>query len=87
MLYPKTLQDAIKRALTLKAGLQLANGMHLGRSPQVMQVSTGVYCHQDGLKGCVYQVNVRHSQPRSNAHWKCGGLGHFEKDCKATLNF
>ena len=33
---PRTLQDAFERALTLEAGLQLAKGVHLGRSPQVM---------------------------------------------------
>ena len=63
----KTLQDAFKRALTLEAGLQLAKGIHLGRSPQVMQVSASVSCHHDGLKGYVHQVNVRDSQARSNA--------------------
>ena len=36
----KTLQDIFERAVTLEAGLQLAKGVHLGRSPQVMQVST-----------------------------------------------
>ena len=36
----RTLQDAFKRALTLEAGLQLAEGVHLGKFPQVMQVST-----------------------------------------------
>ena len=82
----RTLQDSFKRALTLEAGLQLAKGVHLGRFPQVMQVSPSTPCHHDGLEGCVHQVNVRDSQARSNACWKCGGLGHFQKDCKATLN-
>ena len=48
---PRTLQDAFKRVLTLEAGLQLAKGVHLGRSPQVMQVSTSVPCHHNGLGG------------------------------------
>ena len=30
---PRTLQDAFKKALTLEAGLQLAKGVYLGRSP------------------------------------------------------
>ena len=84
---PKTLQDALKRALNLEAGLHLAKGVHLGRSFQVMQVSTGVSCHQDGLEGCVHQANVRDSQGWSNACWRCGGLCHFQKYYKATLNF
>ena len=83
---PRTLQDALERALTLEAGLHLAKGEHLGRSPQVMQVSTSVPHHHNGLECCIHQVNVRDSQARSNAFWKCGGLGHFQKDCKATLN-
>ena len=55
----RTLQDAFERVLTLEAGLQLAKGVHLGRSPQVIQVPTSVSCHHDRLKGCVHQVNVR----------------------------
>ena len=43
----RTLQDAFERALTLEAGLQLAEGVHLQRSFQVMQVSTNVSCHHD----------------------------------------
>ena len=82
----RTLQDAFRRALSLEAGLQLAEGVHLGRSPQVKQVSTSESCHHDSLEGCVHQANVRDSGARSNAFWKCGGLGHFQKDCKATLN-
>ena len=82
----KTLQDALTRALTLKAGLELAMGVNLGRSPQVMHVSTSVSCQQDRLEGCVHQVNVRDSWTRSNACWKCGGLGHSQKDSKTTLN-
>ena len=50
-----------------------------------------------GFHGCIlslrrtqrvlHQVNVRDSRARSKACWKCRGLGHFQKDCKATLNF
>ena len=50
-------------------------------------VSADTSCHQEGLKGSVHQVNVRNSRARFNACWKCGGLGHFQKDCKATLSF
>ena len=56
---PRTLQDAFERALTLETGLQLAED--LGRSPQVMQVSTSAPCHHNSLEGCVHQVNVRYS--------------------------
>ena len=68
---PRTLQDAFERALILEARLQLAEGIHLGRSPHVMQVSTSVTCHHDGLGNWVHQVNVRDSHARSSACWKC----------------
>ena len=83
---PRTLHDSFERALALEGGLQLAKGVHFGRSPQVMQVLTSASCHHDGLEGCVYQVIVRDSWARSNACWKCGVLDHFQKGCKATLN-
>ena len=82
----RALQAALERALALETGLQLAEGVHLGRFPQVMQVSTSAPFHSDSLKGCVHQVHVRDSHARSNACSKCGELGHFQKDCKATLN-
>ena len=56
---PKTLQDAFERPLALEAGLQLAEGVHLGISPQVMQIFTSAPFHHDSLDGCVHQVNVR----------------------------
>ena len=46
---PRTLQDAFKWTLTLEAGLQLAKGVHLGRSTQVMHVSTSASCHHNGM--------------------------------------
>ena len=52
----------------------------------MIQVSTGACCYHDGLDSCVHQVNVGDSHAKSNACWKCGGLGHFQKECKATLN-
>ena len=67
----RTLQDTSKRPLALEAGLQLADSVHLGRFPQVMQVSTSVSCHHNGLKECIHQVNVRDSSARSNACWSC----------------
>ena len=82
----RTLQGTFERPLALEAGLQLAEGVHLGQFPQVMQVSTSASCHHDVLKGCVHLVSVRDSQTRSNACLTCGGLGHVQKDCKATLN-
>ena len=80
------LQYVLERTLTPEACLQLAKDVHLGRSPQVMKVFTGVSTHHIGLDRCVHQVNARDSQTRSNACWKCRVLGHFQKNCKAILN-
>ena len=54
------LQDAFKKALTLEAGLQLAEDVYLGRPPQVKQVSTDAqkqYNHE-GCDRCVHQVHI-----------------------------
>ena len=52
---PRPPLDAFEKVLTLEGGIQLAVGVHLGRSFQVMQVSTDEHesCSQDGLDGCV----------------------------------
>ena len=75
----RTLQDAFRRALTLEAGLQLAEGVHLGKFPRVMQVSNSESYHHNSLEGCVHQANVMDSEARSNACWKCGGLRQLSK--------
>ena len=66
----RTLEDAFERALTREAGLHLAKGAYLGRSPQVMQVSTSASCHHYRLNGCIHQFNVRDSEARSNTCWR-----------------
>ena len=49
---PRALQDVFKRILTLEASLQLADGVHHGRPPKVMQVPTDVpgLCSHEGLE-------------------------------------
>ena len=39
------------------------------------------------LKGVYTKLILEVSIARSNACWKCGGLGHFKKDYKAALSF
>ena len=50
---PRTLQDAFKRALSLEAGIYLAESIHLVRLLQVIQVSTdGPWqCSQKAIMG------------------------------------
>ena len=45
------LPNAFQRVLTLEAGLQLAEGVHLGRPYQVMWIYADSYdsCSHDGL--------------------------------------
>ena len=73
----RTLQDVFKKALTLEAGLQLDMFLHLGRPSQIMQVSV-IVAEQDSaddLYGCVHQFCMKDNRVRSNACWRCGGIG------------
>ena len=53
----RILQDTFKNTLTFETDLQLAECVHLGRPPQVMQISvhTKDLCSHDGLHGCTHQ--------------------------------
>ena len=66
---PRTPQDGFEKALTMEAGLQLSEGVHLGRSFQMIQISTDEHesCSQDGLDGCVHQMHIKDNRTRSNA--------------------
>ena len=59
----------------------------LGRPSQVIQVSTDglEQCIQVGRDGYVHKANIKNSRAWSNACWRCGGIGHFHKDCMTTL--
>ena len=71
---PIRLQEEFTKALILEAGLQLAEGVHLGK-PQVMQVSKDAtkQCNTEGTDCRAPQVHVKDNWERSNACWKCGG--------------
>ena len=83
---PQTLQDVFEKALTLGAGSQLVDGVHLRRFSQVMQVSIDEpnQCGSDNLDRFVHQVQVRGNWVESNGYWMCGDI-YFHKDCTTTL--
>ena len=80
------LQDVFEKAFTLKAGLQLAKGIHLGRSPQVMQVSIDANeaYNQERFNRCVHQMHIKDNRARLNACWICEGIEPFHKDCTTS---
>ena len=55
------LQDAFKSALTLWAGLQLAEGVHLEDHPRKCRSSTHLHdpCSPGGLYGWVHQIMLK----------------------------
>ena len=67
----RTLQDVFKRALALEAGFHLAEGVHLGRSPHVMQVFISAACHHDVLTAVHTRSMLERVMHRANACWKC----------------
>ena len=70
---PQNLQQCFEKALRLEASLQLSEGVIMARKTAVMNVDIDV---ED-------EVNlVRDVRTRSNACYKCGEMGHFQRDCK-----
>ena len=57
---PRTLQDTFEKVLTLKAGLQLAKGVHQGRYLQVKWIFTDAhkFYNQEGLMG-VHLMHIK----------------------------
>ena len=70
---PQNLQQCFEKALRLEASLQLSEGVNMARKTAVMNVDVDV---ED-------EINmVRDVRARSNACYKCGEMGHFQRDCK-----
>ena len=70
---PQNLQQCFEKALRLEASLQLSEGVNMARKTAVMNVDVEV---ED-------EINmVRDVRARSNACYKCGEMGHFQRDCK-----
>ena len=71
--YPQNLQQCFEKALRLEACLQLLEGVNMARKTAVMNVDVDI---DD-------EINiVRDVRARSNACYKCGEMGHFQRDCK-----
>ena len=70
---PQNLQQCFEKALRLEASLQLSEGVNMARRTTVMNVDVGTEDESNLIK------DVR---ARSNACYKCGEMGHFQRDCK-----
>ena len=70
---PQNLHQCFEKALRLEASLQLSEGVNMARKTAVMNVDVDV--------GDEINI-VRDVRARSNACYKCGEMGHFQRDCK-----
>ena len=70
---PQNLQQCFEKALRLEASLQLSEGVNVAWRTTVMNVNL------DGDD----EINlIKGARARSNACYKCGEVGHFQRDCK-----
>ena len=70
---PQNLQQCFEKALRLEASLQLSEGVNMAQKTTVMNVDVDT---DD-------EVNlIKDVRARSNACYKCGEMGHFQRDCK-----
>ena len=72
---PQNLQQCFEKALRLEASLQLSEGVNMAQKTTVMNVE--VDDDDDDEVNLIKDVRAR-----SNACYKCGEMGHFQRDCK-----
>ena len=70
---PQNLQQCFEKALRLEASLQLLEGVNMAHKTTVMNVEVDANDEVNFIK------DIR---ARSNACYKCGEVGHFQRDCK-----
>ena len=70
---PQNLQQCFEKALRLEASLQLSEGVNMTQKTTVMNVDVDT---ED-------EINlIKDVRARSNVCYKCGEMGHFQRDCK-----
>ena len=70
---PQNLQQCFEKPLRLEASLQLSEGVNMAQKTTIMNVDVDT---DD-------EVNlIKDVRARSNACYKCGEMGHFQRDCK-----
>ena len=70
---PQNLQQCFEKALRLEASLQLSEGINMARRMMVMNID---------LEGDEEINLIKDARARLNACYKCGEVGHFQRDCK-----
>ena len=70
---PQNLQQCFEKALRLEASLQLSEGVNMAWRTMVMNIN---------LEGDEEINLIKDARARSNACYKCGEVGHFQRDCK-----
>ena len=70
---PHNLQQCFEKALEYKASFQLSEGVNMAQKMTIMNVNVE---EED-------EVNfVKDARARLNACFKCGEMGHFQRDCQ-----